>query len=102
MVWFLRYWGGGEGLTGEKGEGEGGGDIPRIVDFLRSLLHSRRAGFQKPIFDAGPCVAFVRQLVVYLCEVRERLAQRQADDAAGGVKVEFGEEGGIDCCLGFS
>ena len=89
-------WGGG------GGGGEGGGDIPRIVDFLRSLLHSRRAGFQKPIFDAGPCVAFVRQLVVYLCEVCERLAQRQADDAAGGVKVEFGEEGGIDCCWGFS
>ena len=30
-------------------------------------------------------------------EVLQRQGQRQADDAAGRVEVEFGEEGGVDC-----
>ena len=39
----------------------------------------------------------MRELVVDVGEVLQRQGQCQADDAAGRIEVEFGEEGGVDC-----
>ena len=41
----------------------------------------------------------MRELVVDLCEVLQRQGQGETNDAAGRVKVELREEGGVDCCF---